>query len=24
MAETDPGARVVRDLLRGLQHGHPA
>jgi putative toxin-antitoxin system antitoxin component (TIGR02293 family) len=24
MAETDPGARVVRDLLCGLQHGHPA
>lgn len=23
MAETDPGARVVRDLLLGLQHGHP-
>lgn len=23
MAETDPGARVVRDLLIGLQHGHP-
>ena len=24
MAETDPGARVVRDLLYGLQYGHPA
>lgn len=23
MAETDPGARVVSDLLLGLQHGHP-
>jgi putative toxin-antitoxin system antitoxin component (TIGR02293 family) len=23
MAETDPGARVVRDLLYGIQHGHP-
>ena len=23
LAETDPGARVVRDLLLGLQHGHP-
>jgi putative toxin-antitoxin system antitoxin component (TIGR02293 family) len=24
MAETDPGATIVRDLLLGLQHGHPA
>jgi len=24
LAETDPGARVVRDLLIGFQHGHPA
>lgn len=24
LAETDPGARVVRDLLLGIQHGHPA
>jgi len=24
MAETDPGARVVRDLLLGIQHGHVA
>lgn len=24
MAETDPGARVVHDLLLGLQYGHPA
>lgn len=23
MAETDPGARVVRNLLHGIQHGHP-
>jgi putative toxin-antitoxin system antitoxin component (TIGR02293 family) len=23
LAETDPGARVVRNLLLGLQHGHP-
>lgn len=23
LAETDPGARVVRTLLLGLQHGHP-
>ena len=23
MAETDFGARVVRDLLRGIEHGHP-
>lgn len=24
MAETDPGARVVRELLLGLQYGYPA
>jgi len=24
MAETDPGARVVQDLLLGIQHGHVA
>jgi putative toxin-antitoxin system antitoxin component (TIGR02293 family) len=24
LAETDPGARVVRDLIHGIQHGHPA
>jgi putative toxin-antitoxin system antitoxin component (TIGR02293 family) len=23
LAETDPGARVVRNLLLGIQHGHP-
>jgi putative toxin-antitoxin system antitoxin component (TIGR02293 family) len=23
LAETDPGARVVRNLLYGIQHGHP-
>lgn len=23
LAETDPGARIVRDLLWGIQHGHP-
>lgn len=23
MAETDPGSRVVQDLLLGLQYGHP-
>lgn len=23
LAETDPGARVVRNLLVGIQHGHP-
>jgi putative toxin-antitoxin system antitoxin component (TIGR02293 family) len=23
MAETDPGARVVRNVLHGIQHGHP-
>jgi putative toxin-antitoxin system antitoxin component (TIGR02293 family) len=23
LAETDPGARVVRNLLHGIQHGHP-
>jgi len=23
MAETEPGARVVRNLLHGIQHGHP-
>jgi putative toxin-antitoxin system antitoxin component (TIGR02293 family) len=23
LSETDPGAEIVRDLLTGLQHGHP-